>query len=162
MSGKMIWAPWRSEFILSKKEKGCVFCNRLKQKDSIKNLILYRGEKNFVILNKYPYNSGHVMVVPMRHIGTLEKMTASESNEFFELVRTTIAVTKRALKPDGMNLGMNLGRTAGAGVPGHVHMHIVPRWTGDTNFMPVVGKTEVISVGLDIVYKSLSREFAKL
>jgi len=158
----MIWAPWRSAFILSKKEKGCVFCNRLKQKDSIKNLILYRGEKNFVILNKYPYNSGHVMVVPMRHIGTLEKMNGAESSEFFELVRTTVAITKKALKPDGMNLGMNLGRMAGAGVPGHVHMHIVPRWTGDTNFMPVVGKTEVISVGLDVVYKSLSREFAKL
>jgi len=162
MSDKMIWAPWRSAFILSKKEKGCVFCNRLKQNDSIKNLILYRGEKNFVILNKYPYNSGHVMVVPMRHIGTLEKMNAVESSEFFELVRTTVAITKQALKPDGMNLGMNLGRMAGAGVPGHVHMHIVPRWRGDTNFMPVVGRTEVISVGLDVVYKSLSKEFAKL
>lgn len=162
MSDKMIWAPWRSEFILSKKEKGCVFCNRLKQKDSIKNLILYRGEKNFVILNKYPYNSGHLMVVPMRHLGTLEKMNAAESAEFFELVRTAVAVTKKALNPDGMNLGMNLGRMAGAGVPGHVHMHIVPRWTGDTNFMPVIGKTEVISVGLDTVYKSLAKEFAKL
>jgi ATP adenylyltransferase len=158
----MIWAPWRSAFILGKKEKGCVFCNRLKQKDSIKNLILYRGERNFVILNKYPYNAGHLMVVPTRHLGTIEKMNAAESVEFFELVRTTVAVTKRALKPDGMNLGMNLGRLAGAGVPGHVHMHIVPRWRGDTNFMPVIGKTEVISVGLDVVYKSLAKEFANL
>lgn len=159
MKDRKIWAPWRSEFILGRKEKGCVFCNRLKQRDSIKNLIIHRADKSFVILNKFPYNSGHVMVVPKRHVGTLEKLDHDESTELFELTRTTVAALKRALNPDGLNLGMNLGRIAGAGIPGHLHMHIVPRWTGDTNFMPVVGNTDVVSVPLEYVYDRIRAEF---
>lgn len=162
MTDKMIWAPWRSAFILDKKEKGCVFCNRQKKKDSLKNLIIYRGEYNFIILNKYPYNTGHTLVVPYRHVGLLEKLTEEESREFFELVRKTVVAIKKALKPNAMNLGMNLGRSAGAGVPGHIHMHIVPRWQGDTNFMPVVGKTSVVSIPLEPVYEALRKEFSRL
>jgi len=162
MTDKMIWAPWRSAFILDKKEKGCIFCNRQKKKDSLKNLIIYRGKDNFIILNKYPYNTGHTLVVPYRHVGLLEKLTEEELSEFFELVRKTVVVIKKALKPNAMNLGMNLGRSAGAGVPGHIHMHIVPRWQGDTNFMPVIGKTSVVSIPLEPVYEALRKEFSRL
>ncbi|MDH4156104.1 MAG: HIT domain-containing protein [candidate division Zixibacteria bacterium] len=162
MADKMIWAPWRSAFILRTREKGCIFCNRLKMKDSEENLIIYRGHRNIVILNKFPYNSGHSMVVPKRHVGRIEKLTTEESIEFFELVRQTVVVIKKALCPDSLNLGMNLGRSSGAGVPGHVHMHIVPRWQGDTNFMPVIGKTSVVSIPLEPVYEALKKEFGKL
>ena len=158
----MIWAPWRSHFVLSKKEKGCIFCKRLKMKDSLKNLILYRGEKCFVILNKFPYNSGHALIVPNRHVGQVERLTAQESHEFFELTQQTVVAIKNTLKPGSLNLGMNLGRSSGAGIPGHLHMHVVPRWQGDTNFMPVIGKTDVISVPLEPVYEALRAEFAKL
>ncbi len=158
MADKSLWAPWRSGFILGKKEKGCVFCTRLKMKDSVKNLIVYRGDKTFVILNKFPYNVGHTLVLPYRHIGQVEKLTEAESVELMFLVQRTVRAIKSALKPDSLNLGMNLGRSSGAGVPGHCHMHIVPRWTGDTNFMPVVGKTKVHSVPMEPVYEALRKE----
>ena len=161
MDGRLMWAPWRAAFILGRKEKGCIFCNRLKMKDSLKNLIVYRGERNFVILNKFPYNVGHTMVVPTRHVGQLERLTHEESVEFFDLTRKTVAVIKKALRPNAMNLGMNLGRGAGAGLPGHLHVHIVPRWTGDTNFMPVIGKTHVVSLPLEPVYDRIRAEFSR-
>ena len=159
MSDEKLWAPWRAGFILSKKEKGCIFCRRLKEKDSVKNLIVYRGQKALVILNKFPYNAGHTMIVPIRHVGQIEKLKADEAAEFFELLQKTVAIIKKILKPTSMNLGMNLGKASGAGVPGHLHMHIVPRWTGDTNFMPIIGKTKVVSLPLDPIYKKLRKEF---
>ena len=159
MSDEKLWAPWRAGFILSKKEKGCIFCKRLKEKDSVKNLIVYRGQKALVILNKFPYNAGHTMIVPTRHVGQIEKLKADEAAEFFELLQKTVAIIKKILKPTSMNLGMNLGKASGAGVPGHLHMHIVPRWTGDTNFMPIIGKTKVVSLPLDPIYKKLRKEF---
>ncbi|MEE8149554.1 MAG: HIT domain-containing protein [candidate division Zixibacteria bacterium] len=159
MSDEKLWSPWRAGFILSKKEKGCLFCKRLKEKDSVKNLIVYRGKKALVILNKFPYNAGHTMIVPIRHVGQIEKLRADEAAEFFELLQKTVAIIKKVLKPTSMNLGMNLGKASGAGVPGHLHMHIVPRWTGDTNFMPIIGKTKVISLPLDPIYKKLRKEF---
>jgi len=162
MVDKMIWAPWRAKFVLGKKEKGCVFCKRFKMKDSSKNLVLYRGNKCFVILNKFPYNSGHTLIVPNRHVGQIENLAVEEANEFFELTRITVRLIKKCLKPNSLNLGMNLGRSSGAGVPAHLHMHIVPRWIGDTNFMPVIGKTDVISIPLGPIYKFLKKEFAKI
>ncbi len=162
MTDKTIWAPWRAEFVLGKKEKGCIFCKRLKRKDSVKNLILYRGKKSFVILNKYPYNPGHTMVVPKRHVAHIEKLTAVEAAEFFELTRLTVKLMKKALKPHSLNIGMNLGRSSGAGIPEHLHMHIVPRWNGDTNFMPVIGLTNVVSVPLEPIYDAIKKEFDKL
>jgi len=162
MDDKILWAPWRADFILAKKERGCIFCRRLKMKDSVRNLIIYRGDKAFVILNKFPYNSGHVMIVPKRHVGSIEKLNEAESREFFELTQRTVVVIKRVLKPGSLNLGMNLGRVSGAGIPGHVHMHVVPRWHGDTNFMPVIGNTKVVSIPLEPVYEALKKEFSKL
>jgi len=159
MSDEKLWAPWRADFILSKKEKGCIFCKRLKEKDSVKNLIVYRGQKALVMLNKFPYNAGHTMIVPIRHVGQIEKLKADEGAEFFELLQRTVAAIKKILKPTSMNLGMNLGKASGAGVPGHLHMHIVPRWTGDTNFMPIIGKTKVVSLPLEPIYKKLRKEF---
>lgn len=162
MSRDILWAPWRSSFIFSKKkERGCIFCNRLKEKDSAENLVVYRGKLAAVILNKYPYNSGHSMIVPLKHVASLEKLRTDEAVEFFELTRLTAAVMKRALRPHSLNIGMNIGKASGAGIPGHIHMHIVPRWNGDTNFMPILGKTKVISVSLDLVYERLRREFNK-
>jgi ATP adenylyltransferase len=127
-------------------------------KDSVKNLIVYRGEKCVVILNKFPYNTGHSMIVPIRHVGQIEKLNTAEAQEFFEMTQRTVVAIKKRLKPHSMNLGMNLGRASGAGVPGHVHMHVVPRWSGDTNFMPVIGQTTVISVPLEPVYDALREE----
>ena len=161
MAEKMIWAPWRAKFILGKKEKGCVFCKRLKMKDSAKNLIVHRGKSCFVILNKFPYNSGHTLIVPNRHIGQIEKLSDKESIELFDLTKKTVSVIKKVLKPNSLNLGMNLGRSSGAGIPGHLHMHVVPRWNGDTNFMPVIGKTDVISIPLEPIYEALKKEFEK-
>ncbi len=162
MDDNILWAPWRAKFILGKKETGCIFCKRLKMKDSVKNLIVYRSEKTFVILNKFPYNSGHTLIVPKRHVGQIEKLTVEESHEFFELTQKTVSVIKKVLKPSSLNLGMNLGRVSGAGIPGHLHMHVVPRWHGDTNFMPVIGQTSVVSVPLEPIYKALKKEFSKL
>ncbi|MGH8016133.1 MAG: HIT family protein [Candidatus Zixiibacteriota bacterium] len=159
MANRRLWAPWRSEFILKEKEKGCVFCKRLRAKDSVKNLIVYRGRKAFVILNKFPYNAGHAMVVPIRHVGHVENFRSDEAKELFELIQKTVLVIKKVLKPSSMNLGMNLGKSSGAGVPGHLHMHIVPRWVGDTNFMPVTSDTKVISFPLGPIYKEFVKEF---
>jgi ATP adenylyltransferase len=159
MSDNTLWAPWRAAFVLGKKEKGCIFCNRLRMEDSVENLIVYRGALCFVILNKYPYNSGHAMIVPNRHIAHLDEMTAAEATEFFELTRRTVAAIKHAMNPHSLNIGMNLGEASGAGVPEHMHMHVVPRWNGDTNFMPVIGQTKVISVPLEPVWEALRKEF---
>jgi ATP adenylyltransferase len=151
----VIWAPWREAFILGKKEKGCIFCRRLKRKKDKADLILFRGKRCFVIMNLYPYTSGHLMIVPNRHIAELSALTPEESAEMMELAAKSIAAMKKTMWPEGFNLGMNLGRAAGAGVAGHLHLHVVPRWAGDANFMPVVGKTKIFSVGLQKIYDLL-------
>ena len=150
-----IGAPWREAFILGKKERGCIFCRRIRRKKDKADLILYRGKKNFVIMNLYPYTSGHLMIVPNRHISLLSDLTPEESAEMMGLAARAVEGMKKALSPEGFNLGMNLGRAAGAGVAGHLHLHLVPRWAGDANFMPVVGKTKVFSVGLQKIYDLL-------
>ncbi|MEW5994346.1 MAG: HIT domain-containing protein [Candidatus Zixiibacteriota bacterium] len=160
MTDDALWAPWRAEFVLTEKEKGCILCTRFKMKDSVENLIVFRGERNFIILNKFPYNSGHTMIAPNRHIAHLEELTPAEAIEFFDLTRRTVDVIKKTLKPHSLNIGMNLGESSGAGIPEHLHMHVVPRWQGDTSFMPVIGKTKIISVPLEPVYEALRRGFA--
>lgn len=163
MAERILWAPWRSVFVLSKKEKGCPLCKALRaKKDSAKNLIVYRGETCFVILNKFPYNTGHAMICPKRHTSRLDKLTEEESNELMALTQETYRIINKVLKPHSQNLGMNLGRSSGAGIPEHMHMHVVPRWNGDTSFMLVTGNTKVVSVPLDPVYEAIRKEFDKL
>ncbi|MBN2226024.1 MAG: HIT domain-containing protein [candidate division Zixibacteria bacterium] len=159
MREKYLWAPWRAEYILGPKEKGCIFCNALKGRNDKKNLILYRGDKTFVIMNKFPYNSGHVMVVPYRHVGQIYRLIPAEAHEMIETVQLTVEVIKSVLNPESFNIGMNMGKGSGAGVPGHQHMHIVPRWTEDTSYMPVIGKTRVVSFGHELIYGMLMEGF---
>ncbi len=159
-----LWAPWRMEYILGadiSEEKGCIFCNRLERKNDQKDLILHRGKRTAVFLNRFPYNNGHLMVMPLRHIAELKDLSREETLEIHKLIVLALAALKRAMNPDGFNLGINLGRVAGAGVPGHLHWHIVPRWNGDTNFMPVIGETKVMPEHLQSVYRRLRDAFAK-
>jgi ATP adenylyltransferase len=163
MADNILQAPWRSEFILGDKEKGCVFCRLAKEtKMSFKNLILYRTEKSYIVMNKFPYNGGHLLIVPNRHVGMLERLTEKESLELIQLSQMALKVMKTSLRPNAFNLGMNLGRPAGAGIPRHLHMHIVPRWTGDSNFMPIIGKTRVHSIPMEQIYRTLAKGFANL
>lgn len=156
---KFLSAPWRWDFISGvKKTKGCVFCNAVEQLD-IESHICRRGDRFFVILNRYPYNSGHLMIVPYAHVDSPEKIPGEDSKEMWELVNTSMAVLKRCFNPAGFNLGMNLGRAAGAGVKDHIHLHVVPRWDGDANFMPVIGKTDVASYDLQTIFEILHKEF---
>jgi len=162
---KILWAPWRAEYIYcaigkpSTARRHCLFCNLLKTQDDPQNLILYRGRHAFVVMNRFPYNNGHLMVAPNRHAADLETLSAAESTEMFRLAQKSLAVLRRALKPHGFNVGANLGRVAGAGVAGHLHVHIVPRWLGDANFMPLLSETKVISEHLAETYQKLRRQF---
>jgi ATP adenylyltransferase len=152
---KYLWGPWRMEYIRMEKPKGCIFCEKPKEERDEENHILYRGKKNFIILNNYPYNPGHLMIVPYRHLDTPEKMTPQERNEHYEIVSRCVEVLKQELRPDGFNLGMNLGKVAGAGIDDHIHTHIVPRWNGDTNYMTVVSETRVVPEALAETYRKL-------
>ena len=154
-----MWAPWRIEYILSEKPKGCIFCDKPQQKTDRENLILYRGETCFVIMNYYPYNNGHLMVVPYKHIHNLEDLAENERNEMMTVLSKAGKIIKETMKPEGMNIGMNLGKTAGAGIDDHIHFHIVPRWNGDTNFMPVLGHTKVMPQGLYESWEALKPHF---
>ncbi|MBP1696625.1 MAG: family hydrolase [Deltaproteobacteria bacterium] len=156
-----LWAPWRMEYILGKKKRGCVFCRKLKEKKSKENLILYQGETVFVIMNKYPYTNGHLMVVPKRHCLNLEQLDNNELKELFDLLKASVRVLKSSFHPHGFNIGMNIGKTGGAGEE-HLHLHIVPRWAGDTNFMPVLGKARIISEYLEKTYDKLHSAFMDL
>jgi len=151
-----LWAPWRIGFILKGESKGeCFLCQYPKDTTDEVHLILHRGQKNFVILNAYPYNTGHLMVAPYRHLGKLDDMTDEESKEHADLVKLSIRVLNKVMQPTGFNLGMNLGRIAGAGIADHIHTHIVPRWQGDSNFMPVVADTKVLPESLAMTYRKL-------
>ncbi|NQT90498.1 MAG: HIT domain-containing protein [Candidatus Omnitrophica bacterium] len=150
-----IWAPWRSQFIYSRKKKGCIFCEARDARDDKKSFVVERSESSFSMLNIYPYNNGHVMVAPNRHKASLKVLKPGELADLMLLLNRTTQRIDKALKPDGYNIGINLGKVAGAGFPGHVHIHIVPRWLGDTNFMPVISGTKVISESLNSLYKRL-------
>jgi ATP adenylyltransferase len=156
---KNLWAPWRKEFILSKKEENCFFCEAIKDNQDRKNLVLYRGKECFCILNKYPYNNGHLMIAPKMHKDDLSKLNDSEMLELLTLSRDVKNILAKKLKPEGFNLGINFGKVAGAGVEDHIHVHLVPRWTGDTNFMPVIAETKVISQSLEDLYLELKECF---
>jgi ATP adenylyltransferase len=155
---KYLWAPWRMNYILGEKKKGCFFCKKLKEKKNPKNLILYQGEYVFVIMNRYPYANGHLMVVPKRHSLDLEQLEDGELKELFDLLKVSVKVLKRSLRPHGFNIGMNIGKAGGAGED-HLHLHIVPRWKGDTNFMPVLGEAKIIPEYLERTYQRLHSAF---
>lgn len=157
-----LWAPWRLKYINQiDKHKGCVFCRILKETKDDKNFIFIRRKLTFAVLNIYPYNNGHSLVLPYRHVGDLEALTKAERDELLDLVIEVKGLTDEVLGPSGYNVGLNLGRAAGAGFPGHLHMHIVPRWRGDSNFMPVVGGTRVISQSLKELHKKLKHAHKK-
>jgi ATP adenylyltransferase len=154
-----LWAPWRMDYILSEKRDGCVFCEAVKEGRDEANLILHRGTYCFVILNRYPYNNGHLMVAPYAHVDTPASLPPEALTEMMILVNRCLDVLHRGMRPDGYNVGMNLGKSAGAGIKDHIHMHIVPRWTGDTNFMPVFSDTRVIVESLEHCYAHLKPLF---
>lgn len=143
------------EYIRTVGKKECIFCRKLRAKDDREELILYRGEHCLLVMNKYPYNSGHLMVAPYRHIDLPSELTKSESDEVFSLLVMGEGLLREAYEPDGLNVGANIGRCSGAGVVGHFHLHIVPRWVGDTNFLPVLGEIRVIPQSLDETYGTL-------
>jgi ATP adenylyltransferase len=158
-----LWSPWRMEYIRAAQEEegdGCVFCRALEE-DAEEPRILRRGALAFVTLAKFPYNPGHLLVLPIRHVGDLEDLTAEESAEIAALLRRCVTVLKEESDPHGFNLGLNLGRVAGAGIPDHLHWHVVPRWSGDTNFMPVVGGARVLPQLLAETYELLKPRFER-
>ncbi len=156
-----LWSPWRSEYIDAPHDddEECFFCAHLAAGDDEKALILTRGSAAFVLLNSYPYNPGHLMVAPLRHVGELEELTDEEMIDAGHLLQRSVRALREAVNPDGFNVGTNLGRVAGAGVPGHLHWHIVPRWNGDTNFMTVLGDTRVLPEMLEDTYAKLKPLF---
>lgn len=141
----------------SKKEKGCLFCKKARAKNDRKNYLLYRSRKSYCILNLYPYNNGHLMVAPYRHARNIESLTDEEIRDMLLVVKKAVAALRKAFKPEGFNMGINIGKVAGAGVLGHIHMHIVPRWKGDTNFMPILSDTKLVSESLDDTYAALKK-----
>ncbi len=153
-----IWAPWRIDFIMDDKEPGCFLCRKPEENDDEKTFILYRGSYNYIILNAYPYNPGHLLVAPYRHIGSIGDLTTEEANEHFAQIQMAVKLLDITIHPAAYNTGMNLGRIAGAGVADHIHSHIVPRWQGDTNFMPVLGDTKVLPEALIKTYIKLKEQ----
>lgn len=158
---KFLLAPWRWNFIAgSKKDDGCVFCQAQAKSDR-EGLICFRGEKFFVILNKYPYSTGHLLVAPYAHIAAPEQMAAGDLLEMWQLTSRSLTILKENFHPDGFNIGMNIGKAAGAGVKDHFHQHIVPRWQGDANFMAVIGGTRVLSYDQENVFAAIGSAFNK-
>ena len=151
-----LWAPWRLAYVSgAEPATGCVFCEALRGDRDRQRLVLHRGRTGFLILNAYPYAPGHVLAVVNRHVGSVEEATPDELGEAMTLVQQATAALRRAYRPDGFNIGLNQGRVAGAGIEGHLHVHVVPRWTGDTNFMAVLGEVKVLPEALEATWERL-------
>lgn len=167
---EMLYAPWRSEYTSNTHEgkngrapeEGCVFCNQFASKKDVEHGIIKRFDNTIVILNKYPYNAGHILILPINHVGSLDQLSPQIRAELMELINLSVKTVKTALKAEGVNVGINIGKAAGAGIPSHLHVHILPRWCGDTNFMPTIGQTKVISFDLNTIYATLSKAFSSL
>ncbi len=159
-----LWAPWRMEYVKRDKSKaeGCIFCEKYHSAEDEENLVLYRMEHSFVLMNLYPYNNGHLLIAPVRHQSDYTELTAVEQSEMAHLTTLSVRILMEYLHPQGFNIGMNIGVVGGAGIADHIHQHIVPRWTGDTNFMPVIGHTKVMVEGLAESWKALRSAFEKL
>ena len=163
---KKMYAPWRTPYIkkdhdVNNLDQGCVFCTTLKSDSDDKNFVLKRGKNCFVILNLYPYNAGHLLVLPNQHTGSLNELSPETRAEMMELTNQASEALQITLKAQGVNVGLNLGEVAGGGIPDHVHMHVLPRWPHDTNFMPLLANTKMISTDLDEVYSLLKESFKK-
>lgn len=156
-----IWAPWRSVYLGGSHGDGCVFCEKVQSDEDEANLVLLRGNKTIILMNLYPYNNGHLLIMPKRHVGDIEALTGEEMAELSQMTQKMVKVL-RAFNPEGFNVGANIGKIAGAGVPGHFHIHVVPRWGGDTNFMPVIGDVRVISESLEVTFKKLKESLENL
>ncbi len=157
-----IFAPWRIRYILAPKPKECVFCSYPKLNDDKKALILYRGKSCFIIMNRNPYNPGHVMVCPYRHVPSTEDLNEEEMLESVKLVNLSLKAARRAMNPDGFNIGVNIGKVAGAGIAEHLHIHVVPRWNGDTSFMPVLADVQIIPEALEETYEKLKKAIEEI
>jgi len=161
---KKLYAPWREQYVTKaehkkNKPKGCLFCNKAKRKNDEKEFIIARYPHCFVMMNLYPYNAGHLMIIPNKHTKDLKKLSSAERVELIHALSESIDILNKTLKPDGINVGINLGKAAGASVPGHLHIHVLPRWKGDTNFMPLLAETKHISTDLKKIYKTLKKAF---
>jgi ATP adenylyltransferase len=158
-----LWTPWRRAYVEGATDgaaqQACFLCAAAEAQDDRANLVLFRGHQAYVLLNLYPYNSGHLMVAPFAHTGDLASLDATVAEEVMRVTQRSVGVLERVYRPDGFNIGMNLGRSAGAGLPDHLHIHVVPRWNGDTNYMPVVGDTKVLPERLDQTYDRLAPGF---
>jgi ATP adenylyltransferase len=155
-----IAAPWREGYVKKVfKMKECIFCHALKQKNDRQCLILHRGDHNFILLNKYPYTPGHLMIAPYAHLASIELADKKSAEEMIELLTKCLRILREQYKPQGFNTGMNIGHSAGAGVADHYHLHIIPRWIGDSNFMPLIGKTKVVLEDLHTTYDRLLSHF---
>ena len=159
---KKLWAPWRIEYIRSPKEDGCIFCDKPAGDNDREDLILYRGEKAFILMNLYPYNNAHLMIAPYIHVDNTEELDADTYKEIMVLADQSMAILKETMDAQGFNFGANIGAAAGAGIEEHIHFHIVPRWAGDTNFMPVLGHTKVEVQGLQECYDLLRPHFDRI
>lgn len=159
---KRIWAPWRIEYIKSEKDPGCIFCDMLDHGDDRKMLICERGELCFVVMNKYPYTNGHLMVAPYEHTNDITALSPAVQAEMFAKIQRCVKALRGAMNPHGFNIGLNLGLVAGAGVEDHLHFHVVPRWNGDNNFMPVLADSRVICEHLEETYLYLMEQFGKI
>jgi ATP adenylyltransferase len=157
-----LWTPWRSTYMKEKKDKTrCIFCEAAASAEDARNLVVFRGQFCFVILNRYPYTSGHLMVAPYRHVSRLTAVDDATTAEMMQLVRRAETVLQEVYSPDGLNLGMNLGEAAGAGIEQHIHMHVLPRWKGDANFMTSVGDTRIIPEALEDTYRKVREAWTK-
>ncbi|OGB97234.1 hypothetical protein A3F06_02495 [candidate division TM6 bacterium RIFCSPHIGHO2_12_FULL_36_22] len=160
---KKMYAPWRTPYVKSitkPKDNDCVFCTTLNNhKADRENFVLFRGKHCFVILNLYPYNAGHILILPNKHVSDLDDLTSKERTEMMELTNQATKIMKDRLKAKGINIGLNIGEVAGGGIPDHIHMHVLPRWPHDTNFMPLIANTKLISVDLNDVYDLLKDQF---
>lgn len=166
---KKMYCPWRSEYTSdtgrSKDETAteaeCTFCERIKQDNDEENYILLRGKHNVIFVNRYPYNAGHILIMPYEHVAQLNQLSPEARQELMELLSKSELIMKNILSAHGINIGLNLGKAAGAGIPSHVHFHVLPRWTGDTNFLPTIADTKQVSFDLNDLYKKLKKAFEK-
>jgi ATP adenylyltransferase len=156
-----LWAPWRIEYILGKREPYCIFCPEGDGISDEERLILHRGRLTMVMMNKYPYNNGHLLVAPWRHLASMEQLSRDEMTDILQWVKTCTVILKRVMRPEGFNIGLNLGAAAGAGVEDHLHFHVVPRWQGDTNFLTVFADVRSIPEHLKQTYAKLRPQFEK-